>query len=72
MFLCESVQYINLVFGYLYFHPIIFFNNWSSSLDGDPKELILFWGVRPLESFVLESEKVIRFENSVNILLSPK
>lgn len=54
MILCESVQYINPEFAYLYFHPIILFNNWSSSLDGDPNELIPFWGVRPLESFVLE------------------
>lgn len=45
MFLCESLQYINLVFAHLYFHPIIFFNNWASSLDGDANELISFWGV---------------------------
>lgn len=72
MFLCESVQYINLVFANLYFHPYFSFNKRSSSLDGDPNELIPFWGVRPLESFVLEPKKVIRLENAVTILLFPK
>lgn len=62
MFLCESLQYINLVFAYLYFHPIIFFLT---------SPIIPFWGVRPLESFVLEPKKVIRLENAVTILLSP-
>lgn len=56
MFLCESLQYINLVFAYLYFHPIIFFNNWTSSLDGDPNELT-FLGSEASAKFCFGTQK---------------